>query len=57
MQICLNLKHFLEIDELKTLISSFILSNINYCPLIIFQDQNLLEKLKTRIKKVTFNDK
>ena len=57
MQICLNLKHFLEIDELKTLISSFILSNINYYPLIIAQDQNLLEKLKTRIKKVTFNDK
>ena len=57
MQICLNLKRFLEIDELKTLISSFILSNINYCPLIIAQDQNLLEKLKTRIKKVTFNDK
>ena len=51
MQICLSLKHFLEIDELKTLISSFILSNFNYCPLIIAQDQNLLEKLKTRRKK------
>ena len=47
MQICLSLKHFLEIDELKTLINSFILSNFNYCP----RSKSLRKIEKTQKKK------